>query len=615
MCGIAGYFGSRPPDEAAVRLTLERMRLRGPDRQRAVRLDAGGGRTALLLHSRLSIVDLDSRSDQPMTRADATVVFNGELYNHPELRRDLESLGETFSTRSDTEVLLACWRRYGERCLDRFEGMWSFAVFEASTGRLTLARDRFGEKPLRLLRVPHGIYFASEVKFLAGLSGAWPRPDREQVRRYLALGYKALHKTGRTFFEGVEELAPAHVLTVGPEGAGPARRFWAPVVRQDPCMTLEEAVDGVRTRLIRSVSLRLRADVPVALCLSGGVDSTALASVAVKALGARLETFSIVDTDERYDERDNILATVRDLGCPHQLLPVSNRGGLDRLRGLVSDHDAPLATATYFVHSQLSEAMGRAGYRVVLSGCSADELFTGYYDHFLLHLHVLKGTPEYGRALDDWRRHIAGLVRNPVLRDPGLYDARPDFRDHVYDGRDELAAFLVDPCDEPFVEEAYTDDLLRNRMLNELFHEATPVFLDADDLNSMRCSVENRTPFLDTELFTFANAIPSRHLIRDGYGKYVLRQAVRGLLCDAVRLDRRKKGFNTSVRSIIDFDDPQVREYLFDPSAAVFDLVRRESMDRLCRQERLPNHLSKFVFSFVNARIFLELFGQGRRSE
>lgn len=609
MCGIAGYFGTRPPDERAVRLTLDRMGLRGPDRQRAVRLDAGGGRTALLLHSRLSIVDLDPRSDQPMTRGGTTVVFNGEIYNHPELRRSLQAEGEAFSTLSDTEVLLAAWRRYGEKCLDLFEGMWSFAVFDADTGRLTLARDRFGEKPLRLLRVSHGFYFASEVKFLASLSGSWPRPDREQIRRYLALGYKALHKTGRTFFEGVEELPPAHVLTAGPEGVGQARRYWTPNVRQNPTMTLEDAVDGVRTRLIKSVALRLRADVPLALCLSGGVDSTALASVAVKALNARLETFSIVDTDERYNEEDNILATVRDLGCPHQLLPVSNRGGLDRLRMLVADHDAPLATATYFVHSQLSEAVSRAGYRVVLSGCSADELFTGYYDHFLLHLHAIKGTADYGPALADWRRHIAGMVRNPALRDPGLYDARPGYRDHVYDGREELAAFLVDPCDEPFVEEAYTDDLLRNRMLNELFHEATPVFLDADDLNSMRCSIENRTPFLDTGLFDFANAIPSRHLIRDGYGKYVLRRAVQGLLCDAVRLDRRKKGFNTSVRSLIDFDDPLARAYLFDPSAAVFDLVRRERVEALARLVPLPNHLSKFLFSFVNARIFLDLFG------
>jgi asparagine synthase (glutamine-hydrolysing) len=208
--------------------------------------------------------------------------------------------------------------------------------------------------------------------------------------------------------------------------------------------------------------------------------------------------------------------------------------------------------------------------------------------------------------LREWQQHVAGFVRNPVLRNPDLYSRNPRYREHVFDGSDELANYLNRPFQSTFTETDYTDELLRNRMLNELFHEATPVILHEDDLNSMRYSVENRSPYLDTELFAFACSIPSKHLIRNGFGKYVLREAMAGTLNDAVRLDRRKKGFNASINSMIDFADRAVRDYLLDPTAAVFELVKRDRIVELFELSPVPNHLSKFLFSFINARIFLE---------
>ncbi len=609
MCGIAGYWGTRPPSDEAVERTLTLMRRRGPDHQQAWRAQTQAGGSVCLLHSRLSIIDLDPRSHQPFRSGDTTLVFNGEIYNYVELRERLLASGVALRTSSDTEVLLECYRLFGEGCLEHFEGMWSFAVFDAGRQALFLARDRFGEKPLYLLRAVHGLYFGSEIKFLAALAQFRLSPNVEHVRRYLALGYKALYKGPQTFFEGVQELRYAQCLTIGPEGIGAPRRYWAPTPLQDQSMTLEDAIAGVRERLIGSMRLRVRADVPLAMCLSGGVDSAALASIAVKECHCRLETFSITDEDERYNEQDNILATVRDLGCAHQLHPISRQGSLERLRDLVAYHDGPLATATYYAHSLISEAVQQSGYRVAFSGSSADELFTGYYDHFLLHLAVMRDTPGYDEALENWRRHICGFVRNPILRDPQLYCAQPGYREHVFDARAELAEYLAAPFPEAFHEEQFTPDLLRNRMLNELFHEATPVFLHEDDLNSMRCSVENRSPYLDTALFGFANTIPSRHLIREGYGKYVLRQAVAGILNDTVRLDRCKKGFNTSVDSIVDLRNAAVRDYLLDPGAEVFRLVRRDRVVELCDGRKLPNHLSKFIFSVINTRIFLDLFG------
>ena len=606
MCGVAGYWGTRPPGEAAIRGTLEAMRRRGPDSQQAWSTRVAGDRSVVLLHSRLSIIDLDERANQPFTIADTTIVFNGEIYNYVELRERLARGGVEFRTNSDTEVLLQCYRTYGEQCLDHLEGMWSFALFDAARQTVFLARDRFAEKPLYLRRASHGIYFASEVKFLRSLSELPFRPNYRHLNRYLSLGYKALYKTDDTFFEGVGELRYAECLTIGPDAVGENRRYWRPTPRVRAEMTSEEAIEGVRERLIESMRLRIRSDVPLAFCLSGGVDSASLVSIAVKKLGCKIETFSIIDEDERYNEEDNILATVEDVGCEHQLLRIPQQDVIARLRDLVAYHDAPIATITFYVHSLISEAIQQGGYRVAFSGTSADELFTGYYDHFLLHLHALRGDAAYEERRREWQRNIAGFIRNAVLRDPELYDRNPQYREHVFDGSAELAGYLNDPLPSVFTEEWFTDELLRNRMLNELFHEATPVILHEDDLNSMRFSIENRSPYLDTELFSFACSIPAKHLIRNGYGKYVLREAMAGILNDTVRLDRRKKGFNASINSMIDFADADVRGYLLDSSAAVYELVNRKRIVELFNLAPVPNHLSKFLFSFINARVFLE---------
>ena len=606
MCGIAGYWGSRRPSEEAVCRTLHLMKRRGPDGQRSWHADAGHGRTVSLLHSRLSIIDLDSRADQPFTIGPLTIVFNGEIYNYVELRQRLETDGFQFRTTSDTEVLLQAYRAYGEHCVHHFEGMWSFAIWDSDRRTLFLSRDRFAEKPLYLRRSPDGIYFASEIKFLAALGETSLSPNLDHVRRYLGLGYKALYKGSDTFFAGVDELRYAQSLTIGPDAIGAPQRYWTPSACVDESMTERQAIEGTRERLFESVRIRLRSDVPLAFCLSGGVDSAALVSIAAKEFGCRLETFSIIDDDERYNEEDNILATVRDVNCAHRLLPIPKENVLGRLADLVAYHDAPVATITYYVHSLISEAIHNSGYRVAFSGTSADELFTGYYDHFLLHLNAVREEPDYGAFLSSWKQHTATFVRNPVLCNPDLYRENPDFREHVFDGRAELAGFLVEPLDEAFSEFHFTRDLLRNRMLNELFHEATPVVLHEDDLNSMRFSIENRSPYLDSRLFQFAYSIPARHLIADGYGKYVLREAMNGTLNDQVRLDRRKKGFNASINSIVDFGSAEVRDYLLDPSARVFDLIRRDRIATLFDMFPVPNHLSKFLFSFINARIFLE---------
>jgi asparagine synthase (glutamine-hydrolysing) len=612
VCGIAGHAGTAGPDASRTAAALERLACRGPDAHGTSRAAFGAG-TIDLVHTRLAIIDLDRRSDQPFTLDGCTLAYNGELYNYRELRADLERRGHTFVTDSDTEVLLRSYLEHGIACVEGFEGMWAFALHDTRSSSFVLSRDRFGEKPLLMLEDDDGLWFASETGALVALRGRRPPIDRDHVIRSIVHGHKSLHQHDATFHVGIRELPPATTLVLHADGRREVHTYWRPVIAPDPSMLASAAAEGVRERLVASMSLRMRSDVPVAFALSGGVDSASLVSIAAKTLGHRIDTFSIIDPDPRYDERANVAATVADAGATSTTVMLQPDGDhLERLRSLVRSHDAPVATISYLVHSMLSEAIAASGHRVAISGTGADELFTGYFDHYLLHLAAVRGTEAYPQALEAWREHVAPLVRNPRLTDPDVFVHTPGFRDHIFLNRDRFRGTLRDEVaatwDEEFAEVSYCDDELRNRMLNELFHEVVRVILRQDDLNSMTYSVENRSPFLDRQLFEFTATIPTALLIRDGWNKVVLRDAMDGILNDQVRLSREKRGFNASITSLFDLQDAHVRRAFLGDSS-IFEWFDRARIEAVLDSGEYPNSVKKFLFSFLSAKTFIDLTG------
>jgi len=586
-----------------VRETLGALQQRGPDGEGVFRFDAGKV-SGVLLHTRLSIIDLDDRAAQPMTRHGCTVVFNGEIYNYVEIRRKLVQKGVVFTTKSDTEVLLQAYLAGGDAFTKELEGMWALAIWDSRRERLLLSRDRFGEKPLYYTQAGDGIYFGSQTNALREITGKIFQVNQQQILRYLVQGYKSLYKHGETFYKDIHEVPHATTLTITDDLNISPKRYWVP--RYGPQeRSLSESVDATRHALISSMRMRLRSDVPMAFCLSGGVDSGALASIAAKKFGQQVATFSIIDPDERYDEKENIDATVRDIGPNHtEVLLNPKEITLESLEELVAYHDAPIATITYFIHSFLSREISKAGYKVVFSGTSADELFTGYYDHWIWHLLELRGHKNFANLKTAWKKHILPGVRNPLLRDLDRYFTNPDERGHIYLHDDVFAGYMRASFREGWSEEYFCDSPLRNRTLNELFHEATPVILHEDDLNSMMYSLENRSPYLDTKLFEVALTTPIEHLMMDGYAKFPLRAAMKGILNDQVRLDRRKRGFNASIHSILDLDLPESRDMILSNSP-IFDIVRRDKIEALLGERPLPNSFSKFLFNFINAKFFL----------
>ena len=582
------------------------MRHRGPDDQQFRTFHGSQGRHTTLLHSRLEIIDLDPRANQPMESHGLWLAFNGEIYNYREVRATLEGKGVLFRTTSDTEVLLEGIRVMGWAVLDLLEGMWAFALYNSQSGRLSLCRDRFGEKPLSILRTEKGIFFGSEAAFLEALSGQALKPNRNHLARFLVNGYKSLYKTSETFFEGVEEIPARSLVHFDDDGSVTQENYWKPALAVDPTLDFDEAVDGARERLLHSLDLRLRSDVPLAFSLSGGVDSVALASIARRELGADVHGFTIMNSDPRYEERALVELVVKKLGIRQTSIELDTHDFLPRLKEMIRHRSAPIYTITYYVQWLLMQEVAREDYRVVVGGAGADEIFSGYYDHHLLYIAALEPA-ERQAAINNWTRQLKPFVRNPFLQDPERFVAMPEFRDHIYLESDRFANYLAGSFAEPFKEIDYHPVPLRNRMLNELFHESVPVIMHEEDINAMSFSIENRSPYLDRNLMEFTSRIPSSLLVKNGIAKAVLRESVRGIAPDAILDNPRKVGFNAPISDLLNLEDPGVRAELLEDSP-VFDLVRRSAVEELLGNRELRNSESKFLFSFLGTKIFLDEF-------
>ena len=608
MCGIAGYYGRTHKTENILNATLDSMIHRGPNNKGKYE-NVTNEINTYLLHTRLSIIDLDKRSNQPFRIGNNILILNGEIYNYIELRKELEDLGHKFITSGDTEVLAKVLMNWGLEGVKRLEGMWAFCWFRETDQTLTLCRDRFGEKPLYYFEENGELYFASEPKSIFALFGKTLRINEEQLSRYLVNGYKSLYKKNETFFKGLREIKPGEYKVYNKSSSKNFCYWKKNFNTQNNNISYEEAVEISRDALEKSINLRLRSDVPVAFFLSGGVDSNALISLASQKYGYDVHGFTIMNTDERYEERDLINASVKKYGIKHTAVNITSENFLEKLRTLIKAHNSPVYTINYFAQWELMKKIQSLGYKVTISGIGADEIFSGYYDHHLAYLFEMykRNKKRYSKALYEWRENIFPIVRNPFLQDPEYFIKNPALREHIFLNSELFNSFLKNNFKEEFSEETYSKDLLRNRMANELFHESIPVLLHEDDLNSMFYSIENRSPFLDSNLFEICQSIPTEHLIKNGMAKSILRDIVKDLAPQEVIYSKRKVGFNIPINNYIDLNNKDVVDQILSP-CKIFDIVDKSKIQEILKPGNMSNSLSKFIFNFINAKIFCEEF-------
>src|SRR3954462_13312098 len=565
MCGLAGElrFDGRRADVGVRDRMTSCLEHRGPD---------GDGLWARgpvgLGHRRLSIIDLSEKAAQPMVdpHLGLTVVFNGIIYNHRELRDRLEAAGHRFFSTSDTEVVLTAYAERGTACADAFLGMFAFAVVEHRSGRVVLARDRLGLKPMDVDARPDRLRFASTVQALLAGGGVDTSIDRTALAYYMT--FHSVVPAPRTILTGVRKLPPATVRVVEPDGSSRDAVYWTPQFTRDPDRrhwTARDWEEALLDALRVAVDRRMVADVPVGVLLSGGIASSLVGALLAEAGQTRLSTFSIGFESaggESGDEFEYSTLVAERFGTDHSRIPIDSARLLPGIDGAIANMREPMVSHDCVAFYLLSEDVSKS-VKVVQSGQGADEVLGGY----------------------DWYPPLASVPRDGAVEAYAsvFFDRRWDamsalLRPEWLVAEDAPTAFITERFGRPGAETS-VDAALRN--------DTTVMLVDDPvkrvDNMTMAWGLEARVPFLDHELVELAGRIPPELKLADG-GKGVLKRAARGIVPDEV-IDRTKGYF--PVPAIRQLDGPyleRVREALTDPAAKRRALFRPDAVERMLRE-------------------------------
>jgi asparagine synthase (glutamine-hydrolysing) len=629
MCGIAGILDRRTFDPALLVGMTDLIHYRGPDGfgyaffelQNAPQCFHNQPAVCSLKPSvglgtrRLAILDTSAAGNQPMSIENGKfwITYNGEIYNYLEIAEELKSLGRSFHTGTDTEVILNAYAEWGANCVRKFNGMWAFAIWDTDKRSLFCSRDRFGIKPFYYLASAHSLLFSSEIKQLL-IDPEVPRATFDQaILEYLTRGL--VDYSDRTFFEHIRQLSPGHNLTARFTETGiefRIEKFWDLQIDSIPRLSDTDAAEKFDFLFRRAVRWQMRSDVPVGSCLSGGLDSSSIVSVASKLTDPHnFFAFSAAFDDPAFDERHFISAVVKATGIRSQIVMPEAEGFWDDLKCLIWHQDEPVGGTSIYAQWCVMRAARAASIPVLLDGQGGDETLCGYRKFYLFYLWQLfthanpRVLPEslawlYNADLASWKwsqakrySPLAGVSENSLLH----RTTTDDFRAHTKSlPKAEIGS----------------GGNLRQRQRADLLRFSVPALLRYEDRNSMAHSIEARVPMLDHELAEFAvNCAPDLKL-RNGWTKWILRKTMCGTLTEVVRKRKTKLGFSTPQQKWIAGDRRGLMHHLIQQPQ--LQLHRILAVDKMAREIQSfldgdPDSLTDMeIFRIMNLELWAQAF-------
>ena len=543
MCGICGFYDPNhalSEGETLLARMNEAQKHRGPD-DRGVFTDGPVG----LGHVRLSILDLSPSGHQPMRLGERyTIVYNGEIYNYLELREELKKAGYTFHTQCDTEVVLAAYAYWGEDCQSRFNGFWAFAIHDKETGELFLSRDRYGVKPLYYTEKPGYLLFASEIKTLLQDERVPRTANDGVIFDYLVNGF--VDCTEETFFEGIYRLPAGCCMRTDPGGGKRISRWYTLPYHEELVQPVSKStIDRFRELFEQSIRLRLRADVPVGSCLSGGLDSSAIVCESNRQLRAQgggedQQTFSSCYRGDTNDERKYMDAVIEATGVKAFFTYPTGDSLFEDLDHLIYTQDEPFVSTSMYASYCVMRLAHEQKAKVLLDGQGADEILCGYRKARVYYIKRLLGAKRYSRAISELVRYLPYMRKGKnvsLLADLNMI-------------RQFLGKTSSTDIRHRYLERRFATRTLKNSyrendrfLLNDFDRIVLPALLRYVDRNSMAFSIEDRLPFLDWRLVEYAMSLPLNAKIAGGYSKAIMRKALR--MPDIIRRRRDKIGFYT----------------------------------------------------------------------
>ncbi len=657
MCGIAGLYSSngQPLDRTLVIRMTEAQRHRGPDDEGylAGHIPTGAAVTLrgdetipelrtphindgtsipfepdlLFGWRRLSIIDPSSAGHQPMKIPGVPlwIIFNGEIYNYVELREELRSKGRTFHTESDTEVLLHAFHEWGPGCVNRFNGMWGFAVWNTSSRKLFCSRDRYGIKPFYYSWNGSTFAFASEIKALLKLPWITPRANDPVVYDYLL--HRMTDHTDQTFFRGIHQLEPGTSLVV--DANGPVRQKYY-VLAESPAFgrfnekQCRQYAEELRVTLSDAVRLHLRSDVPVGSCLSGGLDSSSLVCLAnslllsgnssdARSIGERQKTFTATSDDPRYSEDAYVrLVIAATRAESHHVTPTA--GSLfDEAARFIRAHDEPVISTSMYAQWNVMRLASNHGIKVLLDGQGGDELLGGYRWYYPIFLADLISRGRFFGAARELT--AASRISGESAASLGVKSIRKLIKRSIPNstlrGMSPLAPYLETEFRSafggPLVPEGARDRDFSERLRQDLTSTNLRQLLRYEDRNSMAFSIEARVPFLDYRVVELVSNVPAVYKIRDGWSKYLLRRAMQNILPGEIQWRRDKMGFVTPEQDWLSSLLPDLRRVLSANELRSVRFVDPSSLQAsLAGQSR--NLQSSDLWRLINLELWMHTF-------
>lgn len=568
-----------------------------------------------LINRRLAIVDLSPAGHLPMSCEDLSIwlAYNGQIYNFVELRDELQELGYRFFSKSDSEVIIKAYRAWGTQCFRKFNGMWAIAIWDVPNKKLILSRDRLGIKPLYYWYDGHIFAFASEIKCLLELGA--PRTVHEGLL-YDYLSFGLLDHTHETFFAEIKKLPPAHFLELRREETHlQVERFWDFEVSEELYSHNDEKYDAhFRELFTDSVHLRLRSDVPVGSCLSGGLDSSSIVTVANSLMvlekqldsQARQKTFSACFDNPALDEREYIEEVLQATGAEaHYVFPQANQF-LSELEDLIWHQEEPFRSSSIYAQWCVMRRAREQGVIVMLDGQGGDELLCGYRKFYIFYFKELLKRDKI-RLLSEFVKFASSWE---ILKTLNILQGMRYLGGTRY--TQGIQALLQPEFRKQHIERVWplSSGSLGQRIKADITQFSLPVLLRYEDKNSMAHSVEARLPFLDYRLVEMVSSLPLDQKIRHGWTKYILRQALRGVLPEKIRLRKSKLGFATPEDDWFKRDLQPVIQQVFESPLFLnkyIDIRKLQDLYTKYQQGRTL-YTSEFFFRFFILELWARCF-------
>ncbi|MFC1806782.1 asparagine synthase (glutamine-hydrolyzing) [Candidatus Omnitrophota bacterium] len=608
MCGIAGiYNNSKTVNPLHIKEMTDKMRHRGPDDEGFLALNVktkefdsliGGDsridgqrietykkRSHLFLgHRRLAIIDTSSMGHQPMSNKDGTLwlIFNGEIYNYIELREELCGLGYSFKSNTDAEVLLAAYETWGEDCLKRFNGMWAFVIYDRRRNILFGSRDRFGVKPLYYYIDKDYFIFASEIKALL-LPFIKREVNPRAVFDYLVLGLEENESEG--FYKNIHELKPSSnfIYDIGTHKISTENYY--SLEYTDRWETFSESksykyIEGIRELIFNAVNMRLRSDVPVGSCLSGGIDSSSIVCVvnnilkerSLEQVGKEQNVFTASFNDSLIDESNWAKIVVENTKTSWTKTLPNAKEFIKDLKDLIYTQDIPFGSTSIYAQYRVMKIAREKGVKVLLDGQGGDEVFTGYlpfhrafFEEMIKNFSLLQSVKEFSNIHKGKKDMLLSLSKMFITKLLPLNYLKAAFRARKQMPRHLNNDFWALHSNRIEEKRGHATTSLNKMLHTYMSGPYLKSLLRYEDRNSMRFSIEARTPFADDiDLIEYLFSIPSVYKIHDGWSKFLLRQSMEGILPDAIKYRRDKIGFATPEYRWLNESKDNIRDYITD---------------------------------------------------